>query len=191
MTGIILAGGKSTRMGRDKAFININGVSIIDNTINVFRKIFSEIIIVSNTPHKYVYTGIRVVSDLIPGSGALGGLYTGIHKACSKKCFAVACDMPFISEELIRYIISITGYDAVIPRVNGYYEPLFSMYSKACEDIIRKQLEAGNFKINDFYSEVNVREVPEDELRLFDETLASFINVNSAEDLKGITKMEI
>jgi molybdenum cofactor guanylyltransferase len=186
VTGIILAGGKNSRMGVNKAFINIGGKRIIDNTLSIYKKIFSEIIVVTNTPEDYEGSGAKIVTDIIPNKGSLGGLYTGIVESKNDHCFVAACDMPFINEKLIRYITEIQGYDIVVPVVERYYEPLFAMYSKNCLSFIKEQLDNDNLRISDIFKKVRVKEVKINELRMFDNELMSLVNINTPEDLNNV-----
>lgn len=187
-TGIILAGGKSSRMGRNKALIKINGIKIIDNTIDIFKRIFKEVIIITNYPNDFEYTKLRLIEDKIPNKGSLGGLYTGIEAASYEKSFVVACDMPYISEELIRYVINLEGYDIVVPKINGRVEPLFASYTKNCSDIIRKQLDYNNLKITDLFSKFKIKELNEEEISIYDKKFLSFININTPQELEKILK---
>lgn len=183
MTGIILAGGKNIRMGRKKAFINVEGNTIIDRILNIFNEVFLEVLIVSNTPEDFSYTGLKVVTDIIPDKGSLGGLYTGLINMTYEKCFVVACDMPFISKALVKYIIDIPTYDIVVPKIEGGYEPLFACYSRKCADLAKRRLEEGNLRISDLYSYFNVKEISEDEIKKFDRSMRSLVNINTPEDL--------
>ncbi|MBT3319515.1 MAG: molybdenum cofactor guanylyltransferase [Clostridia bacterium] len=184
MTGIILAGGKATRMGQDKARIVIDGRAIIDSAIAVLAPLFSEVIIVSNSAQKYAYTNLCVVKDDFADKGVLGGIYTGLKRASCDKCFVTACDMPYIEKDLVAHLMSYDGYDVVVPVVNGYYEPLLAQYSKNCLSRIEKALEEGNLKVSDFYEGLNVKEVGEEEISMFDKKLRSFVNMNTPHDLK-------
>lgn len=187
MTGIILAGGKNSRMGQKKALIKIDGIPIIDRILNIFREIFSEIIIVTNTPEDFEYTKVRLVKDVIKDKGPLGGLYTGIKEAAFSNCFVVACDMPFINLQLIKYMIQIKGYDAVVPKIDGRFHPLFATYSKNCLNIIHKYISEDKLRISDIFSKIEVRELYEKELKLYDDKLLSLININTPEELNSIS----
>ncbi len=187
MTGIILAGGKNSRMGMKKAFIKIGGIYIIDIILNIFRGIFSEIIIVTNTPKDFEYTKVRLVKDIITNKGSLGGLYTGIEEATFDDCFVVACDMPFMNLQLINHIIQIKGYDVVVPKIYNRFQPLFARYSKNCLDVMEQHLSEEKLRISDVFSKVRVREVYENEIRLYDDKLLSLININTPEDLSNIS----
>ena len=187
MTGIILAGGKNIRMGRKKAFIKIDGIPIIEIILNIFREIFSEIIIVTNTPEDFEYTKVRLVKDRITNKGSLGGLYTGIKEATFDDCFVVACDMPFINLQLINHIIQIKGYDAVVPKIDGRFQPLFSTYSKNCLNVMEQHLSEEKLRISDIFTKIKVREIYENEIRLYDDKLLSLINLNTPEELNSIS----
>ncbi|TYQ17932.1 UNVERIFIED_CONTAM: molybdenum cofactor guanylyltransferase [Acetivibrio alkalicellulosi] len=183
MTGIILAGGKSSRMGRKKAFINLDGKTIIDRILAILKEVFLEVIIVSNTPEDFSYTNLKVVMDIISDKGSLGGLYTGLVNMKYERCFVVACDMPFISKSLVKYIIDIPRYDIVVPKIEGFYHPLFACYSRRCADLTKKQLEKCNLRITDIYSYFTVKEINEYEIRKFDSNMRSLVNINTPEDL--------
>lgn len=182
ITGVILAGGKSTRMGREKSLLEINGIKFIDRIISVYRRIFPEIIIVTNTPEKYKDTGIKLYKDIIPGKGSLGGLYTGILEAENEYSFVIACDMPFPDERLIRHITSLKGNDAAIPVINKRYYPLFALYSKSCKEVIENQLRCGNLRISDIFQKLKVKEIKEEEVKAFDKNMLSLVNINTPEE---------
>ena len=187
MTGIILAGGKNSRMmGRKKAFIKIDGIPIIDIILNIFREIFSEIIIVTNAPEDFEYTNVRLVKDIMINKGSLGGLYTGIKEATFDDCFVVACDMPFINLQLINHIMQIKGYDAVVPKIDGRFQPLFATYSKNCLNVMEQHLSEEKLRISDIFTEIKAREIYENEIRLYDDKLLSLINLNTPEELNNI-----
>ncbi len=117
ITGIILAGGKNLRMGKNKAFLEVNGERIIDRTKNLFLELFDEVLLVTNSLPDYLGLNLRMVADLHPGKGALGGIYTGLFHASHSHAFVAACDMPFLNKDLIRHLIDLSpGYDIVIPK---------------------------------------------------------------------------
>jgi molybdopterin-guanine dinucleotide biosynthesis protein A len=189
ISGIILSGGKSSRMGENKAFIKIEGVPIIERIHNLFKTIFSEILIVTNEVELFENFEAKIHRDLIPGQGALGGLYTGIYYSSFPRAFCVACDMPFLKSSLIRYLIEKTkDYDVVVPRTKDGLQPLHAIYSKNCLGPIRKIMERKHFKIIDIYPMVKVNIVEEDEFRHLDSARESFLNVNTPEELGLIKK---
>lgn len=190
VTCLILAGGTSSRMGRDKAFIQVEGIRLLDYVYGTCQELFSEIIIVTNQPHQFIEYRIPVVTDEIPGSGSLGGLYTGLKRASNDYSFCVGCDMPFLKPELIAYLIGKRlQSDVVIPRTRAGFEPLHAIYSKRCITPIKMLLERGEFQILKLLSEVQVAYCEEEEIRRIDPALISFMNVNTQQDLFQIQKM--
>lgn len=184
MTGVILAGGQNLRMGENKAFLEINGQRIIDRTRRLFQELFAEVILVTNSPWGFLDLNLRLVADLLPGKGALGGIFTGLfHSSYSHAC-VVACDMPFLNKEMISYLISLAAkYDIVIPKTDDGLQPLHAIYSQKCLPHMENLLRQGNLKIIDFFHLVRKREVLMKELIIFDPLLKSFFNVNTPEDL--------
>jgi molybdopterin-guanine dinucleotide biosynthesis protein A len=188
-SGIILSGGKSSRMGKNKAFIEIDGVPIVERIHNLFKTLFSEVVIVTNEVELFQKFEAKIHRDLIPDQGVLGGLYTGIYYSSSPHAFCVACDMPFLKGSVIRYLIEkIEDYDVVVPRTKDGLQPLHAIYSKSCLDPIRKIMEYKQFKIIDFYPMVKVNIVEENEFRSLHLARESFLNVNTPEELRLIKK---
>lgn len=184
ITGIILAGGKNLRMGANKAFLEINGQRIIDRTRRLFQELFAEVILVTNSPFAYLDLNLRMVADLLPERGALGGIFTGLFYSSFSHAFVAACDMPFLNKELISYLISLAGkYDIVIPKTEDGLQPLHAIYSQKCLPHMENLLRQGNLKIIDFFHLVKMREVLTNELITFDQLQKSFFNVNTPEDL--------
>ncbi len=187
ITGIILSGGKSARMGQDKAFIEIEGIPIIQRIYHLFKDLFQEVIIVTNQKNLFSGFDSKIFSDLIPDKGALGGLYTGIFFSTFHYSFCVACDMPFIKRPLVQCLIeNIKDEDVIIPRTRDGLQPLHAIYSKNCVDPIRKTIEQGKQGIVDFYHLVKVKIVEEKEFLQLDPGRESFINVNTPEELRSV-----
>ena len=171
-------------MGKNKAFIEIDGVPIIQRIYTLFKTLFSEIIIVTNEVELFENFEARIYRDLIPNQGALGGLYTGIYYSSFRNAFCVACDMPFLKASVIRYLVQkMEDHDVVVPRTKDGLEPLHAIYSKNCLDPIRKIMERKQFKVLDFYPMVKVNIVEESEFRTLDPARQSFLNVNTPEEL--------
>ena len=182
---IVLAGGGGKRLGTDKAFLEIGGQVLIEGIVEKMARIGDEVIIVTNSPHRYDRLEARLVGDVYPGKGALGGIYSGLKAARSPHSLVVACDMPFLDLRLLRYMILLSsGQDVVIPRVEGLTEPLHAIYSKRCLQPIERVLAAGSLKIIDFFPEVRVRYVEKQEIELFDPKHLSFFNINTPADLE-------
>lgn len=210
VSGIILAGGKSERMGRDKAFIEFNGAPLIQRVIDRVAPVCAEIIIVTNHADDYSRFGARAVSDEFVGKGSLAGIYSGLRAARNEYALAVACDMPFLNSELLRYLISLAPQnDVVIPRApdpsrktprgargNKPYaprdqpiakesnlHPLHAVYSKNCLAAINARIAADDLRMVGFHDAVRVRVVSPDEVDRFDPEHWSFFNANTPEDL--------
>jgi molybdopterin-guanine dinucleotide biosynthesis protein A len=184
ISGIILSGGKSVRMGENKAFIEIDGVPIIHRIYNLFKELFQEIIIVTNHKELFLNFNSKIYTDLLPNKGALGGLYTGLFFSNFSYSFCVACDMPFINKSLVQYLIkNIEDYDVIVPLAKDGLQPLHAIYSKNCLDPIKKTIGKGKYKVIDIYSLVKVKILKEEDFGFLDPLRESFINVNTPEEL--------
>lgn len=184
ITAIILAGGKSSRMGYDKALIEIEGVTLIKRQLKLLKRFFKEIIIVTNSPQKYRLRGVKLIKDIIRGKGPLGGIYSGLIASSSFYNFVFACDMPFINSGLIKYMVSLKdNFDAVVPKPKKGYEPLFAIYSKDCIPKIRAIMRTGNLKVLNLFKKIKIRELKKKELSRFRDPLSLFMNINTKEDL--------
>jgi molybdopterin-guanine dinucleotide biosynthesis protein A len=176
-------------MGEDKAFIEIDGISIINRIQRVLTVLFDEIIIVANRKDRFADLDARIYADLLPQRGVLGGLYTGLFFSSCPYSFCVACDMPFLNQSVIEYLITkIPGYDVIVPRTRDGLQPLHAIYSKSCLGPIKRVIEQGNYKIIDFYPLVKVRMIQEEKFSSLDPMNESFINVNTPEELLLIQK---
>lgn len=191
VTGIILAGGKNSRMGTNKAFLEINGIRLIDNILAIYQKLFSEIIIVTNDPSSYTeFSDTMIVTDIYKGKGALGGLYTGLFYATYDYSFVAACDMPFLNEDFIIYLINQLDnkHDIIVPQPPEGFQPLHAIYSKNCLSHIKKLLSVDKLKIAGFYKEVRLFPVAEENIKPFNKDGRLFLNINTPEDLKNQQK---
>jgi len=184
MVAIILSGGNNRRMLHNKAFLQMGQKSIIEREIEVLSTLFSTIFVVTNTPENHEHLRVSLVSDLVPGKGPLGGIYSGLMASKDKYNFVVSCDLPFLNAGLISYMIELTeGHDIVVPRLNGLVEPLHAIYSKHCLIPIKRQLDRNELKIQSFFGEVKVRYIRESEMKRYDPKGIAFFNVNTEEDL--------
>lgn len=190
MTGIILSGGKNTRMGGDnKAFVRIDEEFIIDRTITLFREVFDEIIIVTNSPLEYINYDVQIVTDIIKNKAALGGIYTGLFYASSDHCFVAACDMPFLDRRFIEYMIGrIERYDIVVPETTDGFQPLHAIYSKKCISFMKKLIDSDRLKIRPLFKQVRTLIIPPEDIVTFDPNGKMFMNINSQKDLETIAK---
>jgi molybdopterin-guanine dinucleotide biosynthesis protein A len=181
----ILAGGQSSRMGTDKAFVRVGGRAIVERTIERLRPLADELIIVSNTPINYAYLGLPVFTDLLPHKGPLGGLYTAISQTRSEYTLVVSCDQPFLNIALLRFLLDLRhGYDVVVPlNRESYPQSMHAVYAKGCLAPIRGCLDANRLKVISFFADVRVRSVASEEIDRFDPRRLSFFNVNTPDDL--------
>jgi molybdopterin-guanine dinucleotide biosynthesis protein A len=185
VTGVILAGGKSTRYGTNKAFAEVQGVRLIERTIRVMGSVCPRLLLVTNTPAEYAYLQLPMVEDLIKGLGPLGGIYTGLEVIEDENGLFVACDMPFLREDLLRYMVTLRGdFDAVVPRIDWMVEPLHALYTKKCLPSLRKFIRSQELQILKFFQKIRVRYLEEEEIRKVDPDLKSFFNINRPEDLE-------
>ncbi|HWR45519.1 molybdenum cofactor guanylyltransferase [Sporomusa sp.] len=187
VSGIVLAGGRSTRMGRDKSLLVLSNETLIERVIRKMQNVTDEIIIASNDTAKYNIPGITEVVDTYPGTGPLGGLHAGLLKMTYQHAFVVSCDMPLFSGQLASYLLEQrAGYDVIAPYIGGYWEPLCAVYSRNCIPAIQHCLEEGVRKIIKFYSQVRVRPISEQELIPIDGLEEVFFNLNTPEDLSKL-----
>ncbi len=189
----ILAGGQSRRMGRNKAFIEVGGQPMIERVIARVRGLGDELLLIASAPDEYDHLGLPVHPDLIPGMGALGGLYTAIAHASRDHVLVVSCDQPLLNPDLLGYLIGLrNGYDVVVPlNRDGLPESMHAVYGKPCLGPIRERLEAGRLKVVGFYPDVRVREVPSGEIDRFDPERWSFMNVNTPGDLAQARRLAV
>ncbi|MGD8624475.1 MAG: molybdenum cofactor guanylyltransferase [Anaerolineae bacterium] len=185
VSAVMLAGGKSRRLGRDKSLLRLDGQPLLVRTVQTLLPLSDDLIVVTNDGARYrtLDLPVRLVPDEQRGVGALMGIYSGLRAARHASALFVACDMPFLNRALLRYIISHAGgYDAVVPRVGDLFEPLHALYAKSCLPAIEDLLAAGGRRIFDFYPHVRVRYVDRKEIDRFDPDHLSFLNVNTPED---------
>ena len=185
ITGIVLAGGKSSRLGENKAFLEVGGGAIITRVFEALKDLCEEVIISANNPERYSDFPYRVIPDSVPQGGALVGLHSSLTVARTDLAFVVACDMPFLSRGLIRHMMdNVESCDAFVPVVNEYLEPLHAIYSRRCLDAIEKHIDMKDRHLRSFYDDVNVGYLDEDAIRKFTAPEKVFFNVNTPEDLQ-------
>ena len=188
VSGIILAGGRSRRLGRDKAVEPFDGQPLIRRVIERIGPLTDEIVVsvadVARGKALPLDPEHRVAVDVYADSGSLGGIFAGLAAAGCGWGLVVACDMPFLNRSLFEYMLGLReDWDAVVPMPGTYPEPTHALYSKRCLPSIEARLQANDLKISGFFENVRVRYVSEEEVRRFDPNLHSFFNVNSPEDL--------
>ena len=193
MTSIILAGGKSSRLGRSKALQVIEGKSLIQWVVDHLAILSTEIIIATAHGEAIPCSSaarIKTVADIYPGKGPLVGIYSGLIASSSSRAIVVGCDTPFLSVSLLEYMTRICSiFDVVVPRIRNKLEPLCAVYSKICLVPIQELLEQDELRIRKLFSMVKVKYVEEDEINSFDPKHLSFFNINNQDDLDRARKL--
>ena len=187
-SGIVLAGGMGRRLGRDKTVEPFDGEPLIIRVIGRLARVAPRTVVVVNDAERAsslpVPKSVKVVKDLYPDGGSLGGIFTGLSAVDEEWGIVVACDMPFLNIELLGHMLGAReGFDAVVPVLAGRPEPTHAVYSKICLPYIERRLKNDDLKIAGFFDEVRVRFIPEDEVDRLDPDHLSFFNINTPEDL--------
>lgn len=185
-TAIILAGGKSSRMGFDKQFLKIDQRRLMDSLVNKLKTEFDEIIIVTNKPEYYIGLSHKIITDKIVDKGPLGGIHAGLMESSSKYNFVVACDMPNINMNYVRYMIESMkddSLDGCVTNFMEWIEPFSSFYSRDLVDKIEAHLATGRRSINSMLKNLNIKYIEEHDARKFSPNWDMFLNLNTREDL--------
>ena len=191
---IVLAGGKGLRLGQDKASEIIGNRSLLERVISRLNFFNSDILVVAapkqSFPQLGGYPELRVVTDVYPNKGPLGGVYTGLKASNSFYNLVVACDMPFLNQSLLRYMMRISaGFDLVVPRLGDLVEPLHAVYSKGCLAPAESLLEQGDLRVRQLFNLVRVRYIEAEEIDRFDPERLSFFNINNEADLERAKRL--
>ncbi|MBN2186460.1 MAG: molybdenum cofactor guanylyltransferase [Dehalococcoidia bacterium] len=198
MTSIILAGGKSLRFGQGKALETIAGKSLIRWVIDRLTPLSREIIVVTSQTDCFPWLAAntplspKIIADIYPGKGPLGGIYTGLTALTSSHAVVAGCDMPFLNAALLDYMIQISPVaDIVVPRIGTQVEPLCAVYSKNCLAPIHNLLERNELKLSTLFNITRVKYVEEDEVNRLDPEHLSFFNINTQADLDEARKLAV
>ena len=189
VTGIILAGGKSVRMGTDKGLLELCGKPLISYAIKVLSELCNTVII-SSSSNKYQRFGYQTVPDEFPGIGPLGGIYSALRHCKTEKTLVLSCDLPFVPKELLEFILNNSeGYQVAVPwEGNRHYEPLCGFYSLSIVGQMGAFIKKGNYKLPDLFEEVNVNRLDNNnKLDFYHANL--FLNVNSKHELANAEKL--
>ena len=193
-TAIILAGGKSKRMGFDKALMEVRGQPIVGLIIKQLRKVFDDIIVVTNNPDGFSSLDVTITEDILSNSGPLGGIHAGLMLSKSKYAFLTACDMPIISAEYAKYMTEVAEEElphAVISEKGDWIEPFHALYSRELTEDIEYNVEKGIYKIFDVLKFKNVIKISENKVREYSPDLGIFTNLNHVKDLEEfLSRME-
>jgi len=194
VTGIILSGGKSLRMGENKSFLKMADSTIIERVRDLMKSVFNEVILITNTPDEYEFLKLPVFEDVYLNKGPLAGIHSGLLNSSTEKNFIISCDLPFISAELIKYLVNFqTDKPISVSKANGNIQPLAGKYSKNCVDIAGRLLENNLTKISkgevrkkngasvfSLLDKIDVEIVRVDDQPFYKDDL--YLNMNSIED---------
>ena len=194
MSSIILAGGRSTRLGQDKTSLIFCGEKLLDRVIGHLNELGQEIILVlakqQHNPCVDYPQHMKIARDPLTGKGPLVGIYSGLKVSGDEFNTVVACDMPFLNIALMNYMIGLApGFDIVIPRVGTLVEPLHAVYSRNCLNVMEEMITKDDLKVSNLLKQTNVRYIEEGELDRFDPEHLSFFNINTPEDVKKAEQM--
>ena len=189
VSAVVLAGGLSRRLGRDKAIEPLGGEPLIRRVLARVAQVTDETVVVLNDASRAaelpLSEDVVAAVDRYPGAGSLGGIFTGLEAARADWALVVACDMPFLNVPLLRLILSLrAGRDAVVPVIEGRPEPTHAVYSKVCLPHIERRLQANDLKISRFFEDVDVEYLPQRAVEELDADHLSFFNVNTEQDLE-------
>jgi molybdopterin-guanine dinucleotide biosynthesis protein A len=187
LTGIVLVGGASQRMGRNKAFLELNGRALINIVIDRMAQICAEVLVVAGDARPYGDLGVPVVVDRFRGVGVLGGIHAGIEAATHELTIAVGCDMPFLNPDLLLAFAGwAIGFDVVVLRQGENVEPLHAVYRRTCIPAIESVVRADQRRVISFFPRLRVRYVTTEDVVPFDPDLRSFRNVNTPEEWETV-----
>jgi len=192
VSAVILAGGQSRRLGRDKASLLLDGQPLLTRTVHTLSVLSDDLIVVTNRPEQYDDWDLpaRFVPDERRGVGALMGVYSGLKAARHPRALALACDMPFLNPDLLRHMLSRTNdCDVTIPRLGEFLEPLHAIYRKTCLPALAALLEQNRRQIIAFFPQVRACHLEKDEIERFDPLHLSFVNVNTPENWTQVQEL--
>jgi molybdopterin-guanine dinucleotide biosynthesis protein A len=185
---VILAGGLNTRMtGRNKAFLELGGQSILDRLLKSLHTCFDDIVLVTRQPEIYGRYPVRVVEDIYTHRSSLTGIHAGLVNARTQYAFVVPCDTPFVQPALIRLLLDQIdpSLDIVVPHFDNHFQPLCSIYAKRCLPAIESQLDREDYKIINIFDRMRTKRVPARKLKQADPQMLSFYNINTPTDYEA------
>jgi molybdopterin-guanine dinucleotide biosynthesis protein A len=185
LTTVIMAGGKSSRMGTDKSFVPLLGKLMIEYVLEAVAGLGEEQMLITNKQAEYAFLNLPMYGDIYPDMGPLGGFHSALSHAATPYILVVACDMPWLNRPLLEYMVSIRGSaDIIVPRWEKYPEPLHAIYSQECLEPITANLDAGLLKLTAFFEKVRVNYLERETIAQYDPAGQSFRNVNTPEELE-------
>ena len=189
---IVLAGGRSERMGKDKALLPRNGLTLLETVVDTLRPLVGEIVIVADRTDRYDLSGCRTVGDAYPQTGPLGGILTGLIALGPGTHLAVACDMPALQPAVLRLLLdfAMPEWDAIVPEIDGRLEPLCAVYAETAIPALQLFLEGGGRALHRALETLRTLRIPEAEIRRHDPSLLTFTNLNTPADLERLQRSE-
>jgi molybdopterin-guanine dinucleotide biosynthesis protein A len=185
-TAIVLAGGKSSRMGRAKALLPFGGDPLIAHIVRTLHHLFADLIVVAAPEQELPVLPVTLVRDELPFQGPVGGIYYGLSAANGEFAFVTSCDAPFLNPSLISFLMAeVSPYDVVVPFWQGRLQPLHAVYRKSVLPLLKEQLERGDLRPVSLYTKVRTLEVHEDQLLRLDPEGLSFLNMNTPADYEA------
>lgn len=189
VTVAVLAGGASRRMGAEKSLAELEGKPLIQHVLACVQQLNMPVLLVTDKPEQYSQFQVEMVSDILPGKGSLGGIYSALVTSTTPFSLCVACDMPFLNVELLTYLLSLRiGFDAVVPMINNQPQGLHAIYHKRAAAPIRDLMNRNELRIRGVFDHLRVRLVGESAIRTIDPELRSFTNLNTPEELARLRR---
>jgi len=186
-TGAVLAGGKNSRMHKNKALLVFENQTLLSRSLDKLRKLFTEVVVVCNQKDQYNLPGIVEITDLYPGYGPLGGVHAALKRASYERIFITACDLPFWELEVADFLMgACTGYDGVVPRMGNYLEPLLAVYTQRCLPAIEDCLNKKILRTTSFFPAVKINYIDRNLLRDICQPAKTFYNINTPGDFSKI-----
>jgi len=192
VTGVVLAGGRSTRIGQNKAFLLLEGRPLIAHVLDRLAEVCQEVLVVAQEVSAYAGLGVRLVKDVFTGVGVLAGLHAGLQAAQHELILAVGCDMPFLQPAVLRAFVAwADGYDVVALQRQERIETLHAVYRRTCLGPMEAAIRAGHSRIISFFPSVRVRYIDPDQLKSLDPEGRSFININTLQEWNALVQNSI
>ncbi|MHB1185518.1 MAG: molybdenum cofactor guanylyltransferase [Desulfobulbia bacterium] len=192
VAGVILAGGKSSRFGSNKALALHQGDALIQTIARRLAALFPETLLITNTPEEYGFLGWPMAKDLYPDCGPLAGIHAALRTVSQPRIFVCGCDMPLVNPDLIRFLCELEGdHDIVLPWLDEGPEPLYAVYSKKALPIIEEQLSKNQYKIGIVFEKLRIRKVTSEEILQIVPDLTTFQNINHQHDLARLAAMGV